>query len=83
MEKYAYLIAEDSDGAGWGNLLGTEPDGGDIGRDPEDEDVGDGSHRLPDECHIETIRNAGEQFHPNWDTGQRRSDYHRVTESLK
>ena len=41
-----YLVAEDPDGAGAGDLVAGEPGGGQLRRDAQDEDLADGHHRL-------------------------------------
>ncbi len=59
-----HLIPKHPDGCSGGHLVGSEPDGGESGRDPEDEDLGDGAYRLSGHQHREAVPAQRRAFYP-------------------
>lgn len=68
-----HLIPEDSDGAGGGHLLRTEPHRGDFRRHPEDEDLRQGGAELAQEGDGEQVGSDADHFDPRPDAVERRA----------
>lgn len=68
------LVAKHSNAACQGNLVGTEPNRGQVGRDAQDENLGHGREGLSNEAHPEPVRSYGEHLDPCPRTGPQRTD---------
>lgn len=59
-----HLISKDSYGAGGGHLVSAEPDRGQAGGHPQDEDLGQGTRTLSEHGHPEQVRSGTGHFDP-------------------
>ena len=78
-----HLISKDADGAGRRNLAGGKPRGGQLGRDAEDEDLGDGHDRLAGEQDQVGVRARAQNLDPTPQAGSQGSNHHRESQTLE
>ena len=79
----AYLVAEDSDGAGRRNLVGREPRGGQLGRDAKDEDLGDGHDALAREQDGVGVPGRGKHLDPAPEARAERAEHDGQAQALQ
>ena len=78
-----YLVSEHSDGGGGADLSGGEPGGGQLGRDPEYEDLTGGHHGLASEGQPPLGGSSAEHLQPRPQARPGRAQQDAQSESLK
>lgn len=78
-----YLIAEDTDAAGFTDFVVSEPYRGQSSRNGQNAGLADCHHSLTEKCDPKALGGYAEHFYPGTDSGPECPDDHRPPEALK